>query len=268
MTTWLHLMRCDHSISEACDLVGSSVLVEEVINSVFGTSQIFISLHMKLTNGPVFIIRFVERRIDQLLDPAIMEYLPPNSQADGVQFESEWSFLKALSNRKKVPPAPASSALDTTISRQRSATVTPSSSSGSNANPAFQSVRHSMSRIRTPSATPIQATFSDGPAPLSPADAIYFLDAMHTFMLITGINPALIVQIWSQVFYWTACTCFAVSAADGDINRLKVRHSTDYLLAKNICVGVYMYYQMVCAHIIPDQERRKSPPISQHSRTG
>jgi hypothetical protein len=261
-------MRCDQSISEACDLVGSSVLVEEVINSVFGTSQIFIGIYMQLTKGPVFIIRFVERRIDQLLDPAIMEYLPPNSQADGVQFESEWSFLKALSNRKKAPPAPASSVPDTTTSRQRSATVTPSSSSGSNGNPAFQSVRHSMSRIRTPSATPMQATFSDGPASLSPADAIYFLDAMHTFMLITGINPALIVQIWSQVFYWTACTCLSVSAAGSVSNRLKVKHSTGYLLARNICVGMCICCQVGYAHIIPDRERLKSPPISQHSKTG
>ena len=36
-TVWLHLMRCDNSINEACELLGSFVLVEEVINSVFGT---------------------------------------------------------------------------------------------------------------------------------------------------------------------------------------------------------------------------------------
>lgn len=35
-TIWLHLMRCDNSINEACELLGSFVLIEEVINSVFG----------------------------------------------------------------------------------------------------------------------------------------------------------------------------------------------------------------------------------------
>jgi len=35
-TIWLHLMRCDDSINEACELLGSFVLIEEVINSVFG----------------------------------------------------------------------------------------------------------------------------------------------------------------------------------------------------------------------------------------
>jgi hypothetical protein len=29
-------MRCDDSINEACELLGSFVLIEEVINSVFG----------------------------------------------------------------------------------------------------------------------------------------------------------------------------------------------------------------------------------------
>jgi hypothetical protein len=35
-TVWLHLLRCDESINEACELLGSFVLIEEVINSVFG----------------------------------------------------------------------------------------------------------------------------------------------------------------------------------------------------------------------------------------
>lgn len=35
-TAWLHLMRCDSSVSEACDILGSFSLIEEVINSAFG----------------------------------------------------------------------------------------------------------------------------------------------------------------------------------------------------------------------------------------
>jgi hypothetical protein len=42
-TIWLHLMRCDDSINEACELLGSFVLIEEVINSVFGA-------HLELHN--------------------------------------------------------------------------------------------------------------------------------------------------------------------------------------------------------------------------
>ena len=36
MTLWLHLLECDNSINEACEMLGSFELIEEVINSVFG----------------------------------------------------------------------------------------------------------------------------------------------------------------------------------------------------------------------------------------
>lgn len=35
-TLWLHLMKCDKSINQACEAVESFELIEEVINSVFG----------------------------------------------------------------------------------------------------------------------------------------------------------------------------------------------------------------------------------------
>ncbi len=47
-TVWLHLMRCDNSINEACELLGSFVLVEEVINSVFGTHPELCKRHCPL----------------------------------------------------------------------------------------------------------------------------------------------------------------------------------------------------------------------------
>lgn len=35
-TLWLHLMKCDKSISQDCEALGSFEMIEEVINSVFG----------------------------------------------------------------------------------------------------------------------------------------------------------------------------------------------------------------------------------------
>lgn len=35
-TLWLHLMKCDKSINQACEALGSFEMIEEVINSVFG----------------------------------------------------------------------------------------------------------------------------------------------------------------------------------------------------------------------------------------
>lgn len=36
VTVWLHLMQCDNSINDACEMLGSFELLEQVINSVFG----------------------------------------------------------------------------------------------------------------------------------------------------------------------------------------------------------------------------------------
>jgi hypothetical protein len=36
VTVWLHLMQCDNSINDACELLGSFELLEQVVNSVFG----------------------------------------------------------------------------------------------------------------------------------------------------------------------------------------------------------------------------------------
>lgn len=35
-TIWLHLLRCDSAISETCELVGSFLIIEEIINEVYG----------------------------------------------------------------------------------------------------------------------------------------------------------------------------------------------------------------------------------------
>lgn len=33
---WLHLMQCDNSINDTCEMLGSFELLEQVVNSVFG----------------------------------------------------------------------------------------------------------------------------------------------------------------------------------------------------------------------------------------
>ncbi|KAJ7125663.1 hypothetical protein C8R43DRAFT_1029854 [Mycena crocata] len=185
-TIWLHLLRCDNSINEACEMLGSFELIEEVINSVF-----------------VFIIRFAERRIDQLLDVALLDYSPLASEFDSVQFESEWSFLRPFTGKKKAPPPPIASAAIRPPSPSRPAS--PSGSISASTSRGFSSLKQSFSRARAPSAaTPIQSFFSDVPPPPSPADVTSFLTALHTLLTLSDVNPALTTQLWSQVMYWTS----------------------------------------------------------------
>src|ERR1700690_864232 len=52
-------------------------------------------------NSSVFIIRFAERHIDQVLDSALLDYSALSSEFESVQFESDWAFLRPFSSKKK-----------------------------------------------------------------------------------------------------------------------------------------------------------------------
>ncbi|KAF7965893.1 hypothetical protein HWV62_40993 [Athelia sp. TMB] len=198
-TTWLHLMQCDNSISEACEMVGAFELVEEVINSVF-----------------VFIIRFAERKIDQLLDSALLDYSALSTEFEAVQFESDWSFLRPFS-KKKQPSISNTNSLNSTPARgampnsstQNSQPPSPAPSTSALPSKGFSSLRQTFSRARAQSSTvPLHAIFSDVPPPPSPRDVTSFLTALHTLLTLADINPVLITQLWSQVMFWTACEIF------------------------------------------------------------
>ncbi|KAI0931856.1 hypothetical protein AcW1_000858 [Taiwanofungus camphoratus] len=200
-TVWLHLMRCDKAITQTCEMLGSFALIEEILNSVF-----------------VFIIRYAERKIDQLLDAALLEYSPLSNEFDSIQFESEWSFLRSFGNKKKAANANGATVRSGTPSspnlpsRPPSPSIAQVSTSPTNQR-SFASLRQTLARGRAPSGTtPLQALFVDPvpsvPPPPSPKDITSFMTALHTLLTLSGINPALIIQLWSQVMYWTACETF------------------------------------------------------------
>ncbi|KNZ78519.1 Dilute domain-containing protein C25B8.08 [Termitomyces sp. J132] len=194
-TVWLHLLQCDTSINEACEMLGSFDLIEEVINSVF-----------------VFIIRFAERRIDQLFDAAFLDFSPQGSDFETIQFESDWSIFRPFSGKKKaasssVPakalsharaPSSPQSPVQPFSPSQSQVLITPSSSKK------FSSLRQTFNR---PS-TPLSSLFSDSPPPPSPSDMTSFLTALHTMLNLSDINPVISTQLWSQVMYWTSCELF------------------------------------------------------------
>ncbi|THH11747.1 hypothetical protein EW146_g7944 [Bondarzewia mesenterica] len=199
-TVWLHLMRCDNSINETCELLGSFVLIEEVINSVF-----------------VFIIRYVERKIDQLIDTAILDHSPLPAEFEGIQFESDWSFLRSFAAKKKAtanPPNPApirngAPVSPGFLSRPPSPGPSPHHPGSPSHSMSFSSLRQSLSRKRASSATtPSQSLFQDNVPSPHPGDITAFFDALQTLLALSGVNPALITQMWSQVFYWIACEIF------------------------------------------------------------
>ncbi|KAJ2927192.1 hypothetical protein H1R20_g9913, partial [Candolleomyces eurysporus] len=194
---WLHLMQSDSSMSEACEMLGSFELIEEVINSVY-----------------VFVIRFAERRIDQLLDSSILDYAPQGSESEKVQFESEWSFLRPFVKKK----APPSISLGTPPGHRNNllsvdpSTARPSTGQRSHLSPfslKFSPLKQTIARAHAASTgTPIQPVFSESSAKPSPYELTTFLTALQTLLVFADINPIFTTQLWSQVFYWTSCEIF------------------------------------------------------------
>jgi hypothetical protein len=160
----------------------------------------------------VFVIRYIERRTDDLLDDGILDYSPHPSEFDGIQFESEWSFLRSLTPKKKPAPSPstpqsAKNGIANSLNLPcRSSSPVPSSPPHSHRS--FASLRKGFPSRGSSSSGPLQSMFQDiqQPRPGPNPDSITsYFDALQTFLILSGTNPALITQIWSQVIYWTAC---------------------------------------------------------------
>ncbi|KAG1881575.1 DIL domain-containing protein [Suillus tomentosus] len=196
-TIWLHLMQCDNAINECCEMLGSFELLEQVINSVF-----------------VFIIRYAERRIDQLLDAAILDSSLVASGFESVQFESEWSFLRPFSAKKKSTTNTPNHGTpkNSTPSSPPFLPSRPPSPSPMLLGPApvtakgLSSLRQTLSRAKTPSTA--FNTHSDVPQTTGLRDMTSFLTALHTLLTLSDVNPVLMIQFWSQVMYWTSCEIF------------------------------------------------------------
>lgn len=135
-----------------------------------------------------------------------------SSEFDSVQFESEWSFLRPFSGKKKSTastPDPRKLKNGTPSSPPFLPSRPPSPSSLlHNLTPltpkGLSSLRHTLPRAKAPS-TPAYAVFSG----VSPGlrDLTSFLTALHVLLTLSNVNPVLIIQFWSQVIYWTSCGC-------------------------------------------------------------
>ncbi|KAG8954438.1 hypothetical protein FRC04_011765 [Tulasnella sp. 424] len=216
-TTFLHLLRCDNQVNAICEELELFELLEEMINAVF-----------------VFVIRVVEKRIDPLIDAALLEHSPLASEFDSVQFEGEWNFFRSLTNARKKPtpaspphakgsPSPAVPQSPTFKQSASETNGSPSVSDRSSIIKPFASLRFSRASVSTISSITSSTTAAtkDIPTPLptsnrtpdnanapSPAALTSILTGLHTLLSLYGINPALIVQANSQIFYWTASELF------------------------------------------------------------
>ncbi len=167
----------------------------------------------------VHIIRFAEERIDRILEPSLLDFEASDETAD-VQFTDEWNFLKSLTGKsKKRTVNPHVANLFAPLQQEGSNPTTPPrrvmSESGS---PMARdlSIRSSLLNLRneasaSPSASIRSLATMVGGGPetiLSPLSIVNILYGTHLVLQSYEVNPALIIQIFSQIMLWISSEVF------------------------------------------------------------
>ncbi|BGO88657.1 hypothetical protein NBRC10512_003485 [Rhodotorula toruloides] len=143
----------------------------------------------------VFIIRDAERRIDRVLEPALLDHEALPGFED-VAFEDEWAstrFVKKLTGRGKKGGIRNSTSARSIFSDAGSVSSVGGSSVGDPSSPP---------RNRLVSASQV------APSDAAPNDITALLTATLFVLQAYEIPPSIIVQAFSQLFYWIACEVF------------------------------------------------------------
>ncbi|GAA5963920.1 hypothetical protein JCM21900_001147 [Sporobolomyces salmonicolor] len=146
----------------------------------------------------VFVIRDAERRIDRVLEAAMLEHEPLPGFED-VSFEGEWGtsrFVKKLTGRGKKTASIRSS------TSAMSLFSVASDGLGGGGNASFDSAGSPPPASRVVSAS--QVPLADA----TPRSITALLSSTLFILQIYEIPPSIVVQAFSQLFYWIACEVF------------------------------------------------------------
>lgn len=207
------------SLAQLAEQTGTLALIEEMTAS----------LH-------VHIVRLVESKLDRLIEPALLERDPMSGApavsgpASSTPFRSrrvtdddedaavpsgDWSIFRSLAARGKTTATRAVSAAFASVSSSasspgRASTSAETSSLESPARTPARRLRASASTLFGPLKAAITSTARSQPT--IPA----VLGATLTILRLYDLNPALIIQSFSQILLWLASEVFNRILLDGD----------------------------------------------------
>lgn len=207
-TLLLHYFQTDTVLAQSEAACEHQTLLTDLINEIY-----------------VFIIRDTERRVDKVLDAAMLEH--DSLPLSDIKFEGDWNFMKSLAGSVKSmsssstanQSSPQRRPLSQIFSSSGSVTGSPkiNNTPGSNglATPPPQKGSSSPHKrapselnlvsIRETSAT---ASASDLLARPSPRTITALLTSTLQVLQLFEVNPAIIVQALSQVLFWIGCELF------------------------------------------------------------
>ncbi|ORX40447.1 DIL domain-domain-containing protein [Kockovaella imperatae] len=182
----LHLLRSDEGLRRACQEMELLDMMEELIHAIH-----------------VFIIRVTERRIDAVLDTALLDH-ETLEDFDDVRFEGDWNFFKSIRGRKAPPKAVDVFGTPSTDFVPSSPSLFGSLQNVANGSP-FKSYR-SHSSISDLDSADSSATAVAPPS--KPLHVTRVLSAVLMVLQLYDINPIVTVQAFSQIFFWIASELF------------------------------------------------------------
>ncbi|WWC64820.1 uncharacterized protein I303_107434 [Kwoniella dejecticola CBS 10117] len=202
----LHLLRSDPAIHAACEELGLLGMMEELINAIH-----------------VFVIRVAERRIDVYLDAAILDYETLEDFND-VRFEGEWSLFRSFAPKRK-RETPRAASIFAPSPAQSSIHDSPQSPSVYGAPHRTPNRHQSMNDLRLGSGTPrsisndssisghsghSNATHTTPTVELemNPSRVTDILSGVLLILQLYEVNPAIVVQAFSQIYFWISCELF------------------------------------------------------------
>ncbi|GAA5924434.1 uncharacterized protein JCM15063_005642 [Sporobolomyces koalae] len=150
----------------------------------------------------VFVIRDVERRIDRVLEASMLEHEPLAGFED-VAFEGEWGtsrFVKKLTGRGR-----KTSNIRASTSAMSLFSIASSADGGNEGDTSFDS---NCNASPLPNRSRIVSASHVPPTEATPASITALLSSTLFILQLYQIPPSIVVQAFSQLFYWIACEIF------------------------------------------------------------
>jgi hypothetical protein len=159
-----------------------------------------------------------ERKIDTLLDAALLDY-EPLEDFDDIRFEGEWTLFRTFAKTKQRTILPKASVVFASVN----GSVNPDGSSspgllGSlrekmenspfrtpNRHQSLQDLRGTARADATLDRTPVGPLAKSAVSPKSITDV---MSGVLVVLQLYEVNPAIVIQAFSQVFFWISCELF------------------------------------------------------------
>ena len=178
----------------------------------------------------VFVIRVAERRIDTILDNALLDH-ETLEDFDDVRFEGEWSLFRSFAGKRRRENIPhanqvfanggspvmkanldlnASSPSSFLGSIRDSVATTGSPFKSVSNKPSAQELKVSHRRSGSFDSLAVSSGMagSSPDADVGPRQITDILSGVLLVLQLYEVNPAIVVQAFSQIFFWIACELF------------------------------------------------------------